>query len=128
MNDASYIQGIKRFDEIWDIEKPKIEAVYQQCDVMVTHVSPSINPEHVDRHFRKDDATSFFTFDGEEYVKNTTAKVWIYGHTHTPHDFEWHGVRLIANQLGYPNEIKDVREGRIEIPTVSKMEITEEKK
>jgi predicted phosphodiesterase len=116
MNDAAYIFGIQRFDEIWDIEKPKIEAVYQKCDVMITHVSPSIIPEHIpDIHFRRDDATSFFTFDGEEYVKNTTAKVWIYGHTHTPNDYEWHGVRLIANQLGYPGEIKNVREKRINI-------------
>lgn len=116
MNDANYIFGIQRFDEIWDIEKPKIEAVYQECDVMITHVSPSINPEHIpDIHFRRDEATSFFTFDGETYVKNTTAKVWIYGHTHTPNDYEWHGVRLICNQLGYPGELKDVKEKRIEI-------------
>ena len=114
MNDAAYIFGIQFFDEIWDVEKPKIEAVYQKCDVMITHVSPSIIPEHIpDIHFRGDDTTSFFTFDGEEYVKNTTAKVWIYGHTHTPNDYEWHGVRLIANQLGYPGEIKNVREKRI---------------
>lgn len=116
MNDANYIFGIQRFDEIWDIEKPKIEAVYQECDVMITHVSPSINPEHIpDIHFRRDETTSFFTFNGEEYVKNTTAKVWIYGHTHTPNDYEWHGVRLICNQLGYPGELKDVKEKRIEI-------------
>ena len=115
MNDSRLIYGIKRFDEIWEIEKPKIDAVYQACDVMITHVSPSINPEHIDKRYRNDKETGFFSFDGEEYVKNTTAKVWIYGHTHTPNDFEWHGVRLICNQLGYPGELKNIREKRIEI-------------
>ncbi len=116
MNDATYIQGIKRFDEIWEIEKPKIEAVYQACDVMITHVMPSIDPEHIpEKVYREDNSTCFFTFDGEEFVKNTSAKVWIYGHTHTPNDYEWHGVRMICNQLGYPGEIKDVREKRIKL-------------
>ena len=116
MNDAAYIFGIKRFDEIWEIEKPKIEAVYQSCDVMITHVSPSIVPEHIpEKLYREEDSTCFFTFDGEEYVKNTTAKVWIYGHTHTPNDCEWHGVRLICNQLGYPGENMNVCEKRIEL-------------
>lgn len=115
MPDSKTIKGIKRFDEIWEIEKPKIEAVYQQCDVMITHVMPSIDPRHVDENYRHEDTTSYFTFDGEKYVKNTSSKVWIYGHTHTPNDFEWHGVRLICNQLGYPGEIKDVREKRIEM-------------
>lgn len=115
MNDARLIYGIKRFDEIWEIEKPKIEAVYQACDVMITHVSPSIDPEHIDKRYRNDKETGFFSFDGEKYVKNTSAKVWIYGHTHTPNDFEWHGVRLICNQLGYPGENMNLCEKRIEL-------------
>lgn len=115
MNDSRLIYGIKRFDEIWEIEKPKIEAVYQACDVMITHVSPSIDPEHIDKRYRNDKETGFFSFDGEEYVKNTSAKVWIYGHTHTPNDFEWHGVRLICNQLGYPGENMNLCDKRIEL-------------
>ena len=92
MNDSVYMPNLKLFDELWEIEKPKIEATYRECDVMITHVSPSINPEHIpDRHYRMDDTTSFFTFDGEKYVKNTSAKIWIYGHTHTPNTYEWHG-------------------------------------
>ena len=119
MNDAAYMPNLKHFDELWEIQKPKIEATYQACDVMITHVSPSIKPEHIpDKHYRNDDTTSFFTFNGEEYVKNTTAKVWIYGHTHTPNEYEWHGVQLICNQMGYPGEIKHVQEKRIEIEVV----------
>jgi len=115
MNDAAYIKGIKRFDEIWDIEKSKIESTYQQCDVMITHVMPSIDPDHVDKRYRNDKATGFFCFDGEKYLKNTTAHTWIYGHSHTNQDVEVHGVRMIAHQLGYRGETKNICEKRIEI-------------
>jgi 3',5'-cyclic AMP phosphodiesterase CpdA len=116
MNDAAYMPNLKLFDELWEIEKPKIEATYQQVDVMITHVSPSIKPEHIPEvHYRKDDSTSFFTFDGEKYVSATTAKMWIYGHTHTANEYEWHGVQMICNPLGYPGENKNIKDKRIEI-------------
>ncbi len=106
INDKANIYGVNRFDDIWEIERPKIEAVYQQCDVMVTHVMPSINSCHVAEYFRDSRGTAYFCFDGEKYVKDATAKVWVYGHTHTPNEFELHGVRVVANQLGYRVEAK----------------------
>lgn len=117
MPDASRIKGINRFDDIWKIEQPKIEAVYQQCDVMITHVMPSIDPQYVDSIYRKDIGTAFFTFNGEKYLKGTTAHTWIYGHNHTNQDSEVHGVRLIANQMGYRGEARKlpVEEKVIEI-------------
>lgn len=117
MNDAHYMLNIKRFDELWEIEKPKIETIYQQCDVMITHVMPSINPEHVDKMYRSDKATGYFTFDGQKYLKETTAHTWIYGHSHSNQDVQINGVRMIANQLGYRNEaIKNgLKDKRLEI-------------
>ncbi len=35
------------------------------------------------------------------------------GHTHAPNDFLWHGVRMICNPLGYPQERNDVRNKQI---------------
>lgn len=117
MPDASVIKGIKQYDDIWKIEQPKIEAVYQQCDVMITHVMPSIDPKHVDRHYRSDRGTSFFTFNGGKYLKNTTAHTWIYGHTHTNQEVDVHDVRMLANQMGYRGEVRKspVEEKVIEI-------------
>ena len=119
MPDASAIKGIKHYDDVWKIEQPKVEAVYKDCDVMITHVRPSIDPQHVESKYRKKGGTGFFSFDGEMYVKNTTAKVWIYGHTHTPSEHEWYGVRMIANQMGYRGEARKstVQEKVIEINT-----------
>jgi hypothetical protein len=74
MNDAGHMPNLKHFDELWDIEKPKIEATYQECDMMVTHVSPSIKPEHIpNKHYRMDDSTSFFTFDGQKLINAVLA-------------------------------------------------------
>lgn len=115
MNDAHHMPNIKHFNELWDIEKTKIEAVYRQCDVMITHVMPSINPEHVDKMYRNDKATGYFTFNGQQYLKETTAHTWIYGHSHTNQDVRVHGVRMIAHQFGYRGEIKNICEKRIEI-------------
>lgn len=117
MPDFHGIKGIKQFDEIWEIEKPKIEAVYQQCDVMITHVMPVIHPMYVNSLHRGDKETSFFCFDGEKYLEKTTAKVWVYGHTHTNQDVAVHGVRMVANQLGYRGEARrsPVEEKIIEI-------------
>lgn len=115
MTDAANIKGIKRFDDIWDIEKPKIESIYQQCDVMITHIMPSIDPEHIDKHYRNDKGTGFFCFNGEEYLKHTTAHTWIYGHSHTNQDVKVHGVRMIAHQLGYRGESKNTHDKRIKL-------------
>lgn len=117
MNDYPCIKGIKQFDDLWEIEKPKIEAVYKKCDVMITHVMPSINPEHVDRHYQSDKGTAYFCFDGEKYLKETTAHTWIYGHSHTNQEVDVHGVRMIANQMGYRGEARQspIEEKVIEI-------------
>lgn len=127
MNDAHHMPNIKRFDALWKIEKRKIEAVYQQCDVMITHVMPSINPEHVDKMYRSDKATGYFTFDGQKYLKETTAHTWVYGHSHSNQDIEVHGVRMVANQLGYRNEaIKNgLQDKRLEIyPNIGKADLS----
>lgn len=58
---------------------------------------------------------AFFTFDGEKYVENTSAQVWTYGHTHTANEYEWHGVQMIVNPLGYPGENRAIKDKRISI-------------
>ena len=117
MPDAYAIKGIHHYDDIWKIEQPKIEALYQHCDVMITHVMPSIDPQHVCGNYREDKGTAFFCFDGEKYLRDTTAHIWIHGHNHINQDVNVHGVRMIANQMGYRGEIRNgaVAEKVIEI-------------
>ena len=40
INDSRLIYGINNFDTIYKIEMKKLEKIYQNCDVMITHVNP----------------------------------------------------------------------------------------
>ncbi len=105
INDFYSLKGIDNFDDIYKIELPKIKSVYKKCDVMVTHVSPSTKDEHFAHHFRGKVTNTFFSFSGEEFLKETTAKFWVYGHNHELNDFEaYYGIKCVVNGLGYPGE------------------------
>ena len=103
-NDSRYILGIKRFDELYEIEFSKIEAVYKACDVMITHINPSCEDKHITLSFKNQNSNVFFTFDGDKYLQETTARYWIYGHTHNEMEYEKFGVTCICNPFGYPAE------------------------
>jgi hypothetical protein len=116
MNDSSYLVGINNYDSVWKIEEPKVEYLYNKCDVMITHVNPCTNIEHIPDKYKKNISNTFFTFEGEKYLKNGTMKYWIFGHTHDYREFEEFGVKCISNPLGYPDEREDeVKVKRIEI-------------
>jgi len=103
MNDAHYIYGMdwKAFSAS---ENEKIETIYKNVDVMITHINPSIRKEHTDTLYQEEPSTGFFTFDGLNYLKNGSMKYWIFGHTHTPIEFNLEGVHCICNPMGYPGE------------------------
>ena len=62
-NDYNYIKGIKNFDDIYNIELPKLQAVYNKCDIMITHVNPSYKENHIPKQYHNEDTNTFFTFD-----------------------------------------------------------------
>lgn len=103
LNDANYILGVT-WQDLWQQEKEKIEKIYQEVDIMITHVNPSIAKKHTDRKYQEELTTGFFCFDGEKYLKQGSMKYWIYGHTHDAMEYELHGVKCICNPLGYPGE------------------------
>lgn len=104
MHDAQMIHGIENFDDIWNIEKPKLERVYDQCDVMITHVSPSCKNKNFSPSFQNSPSNVFFSFEGEEYLKDGDMKFWVFGHTHEEIEYEEHGVKCLCNPFGYPGE------------------------
>ena len=113
MNDSEYIYGMKRYDDLLKAELEKIEAVYRECDVMVTHVNPSIDMAHVDPKFRSDPGTAFFAFDGQGYLEKTTAKYWVYGHTHEPNRYRIGSCEVVCNPMGYPGESRNGAKTRV---------------
>lgn len=104
INDSKLIKGITRFDDIAKLEREKLKKVYQKCDVMITHVNPSFDEEHIDKKYHNSPINTFFTFDGSELIKNGSMKYWIFGHTHDAIKYEIENVKFLCNPLGYPYE------------------------
>lgn len=91
-----------KFDDLFKEQKARIDAVYQQCDIMMTHVSPlseweqfksmynyqpaldQINPKYSANHEALKEYRAFYCFDGKEHLENGSMKHWVFGHTHQP--------------------------------------------
>ena len=105
MNDARLILPSNVFfnDKHKD-EIPKIEAVYREVDVMITHTFPLSDANILRLAGDKDwdkPYRAFYTFNGSKYMQNGTMKYWICGHIHYPLDYEYAGVSILCNPLGY---------------------------
>lgn len=107
--DANAIYGINNYDEIFKEEIEKLRQCYDKCDVLITHVNPSILPQHTVRKHLLNKLNGFYSFDGEYYLENTPAKYWIFGHTHTEIEYEVYGTEVLCNPLGYPQENCDFK-------------------
>ena len=66
-------------------------------------VLPSAKKEYLSVKYQNPSST-FFCFDGEEYLKNGNMKYWIFGHNHDVIEYKEHNVACICNPLGYYNE------------------------
>ena len=82
MPDYKGMFGVNQYNLIYKLELPKIEAVYKECDVMVTHVHPSFLHRHMSPAFKNQQSNMFFSFDGHKFLREGTMKYWIFGHTH----------------------------------------------
>ena len=103
-HDYINILEIENFDDFYEMEKPKIEKVYKDCDVMITHINPSVKDENMNSKYKNNLSNTFFCFDGEEYLKNGNMKYWIFGHNHDVIEYKEHNVTCICNPVGYHNE------------------------
>lgn len=104
MRDASSIYGINRYDALFKSEIEKLRLIYDKADVIITHINPSINPSHTHRQYILNKMNGFYSFDGEYYLENTSAKYWVFGHTHKTIEYEVYDTKVVCNPLGYPQE------------------------
>ncbi len=102
MPDSRAIIPMKRYNDFFKDEYQKIKNVSLSCDVMITHINPSSDPDHTHQKYRNENSTAFYTFDGDELLQATSAKYWIYGHTHLAYNYKLHDVDVICNPFGYP--------------------------
>ena len=103
MSDIRYIYGYENIMDIYGEEYDKLLGILD-TDIMITHVCPSVKQEAIQEHFRSSPHNCLFTFDGDALLERTTAKYWVYGHSHGTHEFTEHNTKCIMNTLGYPGE------------------------
>lgn len=137
MNDANLIHptgtsGVT-FDRLFQEQKCNLDAVYQQCDIMMTHVSPlsewkqfiemynfqsslaAFDQSYAQNHEALKDYRVFYCFDGKEYLENGSMKHWVFGHTHrnfsrTYERQDGKSIQIHCNSIGYPDRGKIPKE------------------
>lgn len=91
---------LKYFDE----QKELMQSVYQKCDVIISHIGPDWSSV-LDKWNMP--PTTFFYFDGKEFLNTLTKKhpIWVYGHTHDTHYYKHpSGCFMVCNPLDYGNK------------------------
>ena len=104
MLDSSRIYGIEKYNDIFFKEIIKIEKIYKNCDIILSHVSPSYLKENFSFKYKNDKSNCFFSFDGHKYLKNKKLKYWFFGHTHEIVNYKLFKTEVFANPFGYPSE------------------------
>jgi hypothetical protein len=107
MNDSKYMR-LESFHEYAKQQKDLLKGLKDQVDVMVTHVSPLVSSKFFHPKYQNDLSNAFYSFDFEEEIAmDTRLQYWVFGHTHEVSEYEFLGVKVLANPRGYPGEIKD---------------------
>jgi predicted phosphodiesterase len=108
MHDFSLIQDLEPwvYDQNAAFEKVLATNV-EATDVVVTHHLPAF--ESVPPRFARSATNAYFVSDATSYIREHQPKLWIHGHTHDRCDYRLGETRIIANPLGYPNELKSLK-------------------
>jgi predicted phosphodiesterase len=107
MNDFSLIRDFEPwvYEQNAAFEKVLTTEV-RADDVVVTHHLPAI--ESVPARFARSAINAFFVCDMAPRVRERQPKLWIHGHSHDRCDYLLGKTRVVANPLGYPNEVKSL--------------------
>jgi predicted MPP superfamily phosphohydrolase len=107
-----YIDEVNRFvpeinNELHDLAVKFIEKELGAAEdvIVLTHHAPltvgTTNPKY------EGDVTNFaYATDLSRLFSAGTPKAWCFGHTHWQVDFEFNGVKILSNPMGYRTELK----------------------
>jgi len=95
-NALGQINNLEYFKEQYEL----LEKVYQEGDIIVSHVSPSWS-NLIQKY--QIPSTTFYVFDGREMLsKLDDTKIWVFGHTHEKYLYrDASGCTLICKPVDY---------------------------
>lgn len=73
--------------------------------VIVTHHAPS--GRSLPDRYQDDILSASYVSHLDDFVKESSAALWIHGHIHTQQDYVIGNTRIVCNPRGYPNEPND---------------------
>jgi len=103
------IKPIYRFNDLFLPEYEKIESIIDRCDIMISHINPSIDKNHQNPDWKDHPTCGFYCFDGATLMEKFKGSHWIFGHSHYRGEYRINEFNLIANALGYPSEHKKAK-------------------
>lgn len=104
------IRPLNRFDDLFSEEYKKLERIVDQCDIMISHINPSIDKAHQNPEWKDHPTGGFYSFDGAALLERFNGSDWIFGHSHYRGSYEIpkkdsrQTFTLSVNALGYPDE------------------------
>lgn len=114
MPDAD-IKPLYPFNGLFAEEYEKLDSIIDRCDIMISHINPSIDKAHQNPDWKDHPTCGFYSFEGRELIEKFKGSHWIFGHSHYTGEYRINEFNLIANALGYPSEHKKVEILSIEV-------------
>ncbi|MCY4031680.1 MAG: metallophosphoesterase [Hyphomicrobiales bacterium] len=81
--------------------------------IVVTHHLPSETACFPDYRPPHDYLNPFFASNLDDLVAGSGADLWVFGHTHSSHDYKIGNTRMVCNPRGYHNENKYFNSGLV---------------
>jgi predicted phosphodiesterase len=107
MRDFSLIQDFEPWVYEQNVAFEKVLTTHVGADdVVLTHHLPAV--ESVPARFARSAMNAFFVCDMAPHVRERQPKLWIHGHSHDRCDYLLGKTRVVANPLGYPNELRSL--------------------
>lgn len=107
MNDFSLIRDFEPWVYEQNAAFERVLTTYVRTDdVVVTHHLPAF--DSVPERFARSAMNPFFVCDMSPRVRERQPKLWIHGHSHDRCDYMLGKTRVVANPLGYPNEVRSL--------------------
>lgn len=100
----------ERYRELFRENVNWLENEIEEGCIVLTHHLPSqvlVHPKYEHSKYN-----TFFASNCD-HLFELRPRMWLHGHTHTNHDFQYRGVRFVCNPLGYEGEETGFRYNKI---------------